>query len=276
MKTIQKNKVLILLLCMYMGLMQSCKKEVILKTSKEITVVDFANVSNEVLKVDEAKGIVWVNVPWQNGWNLKAFISHTGVKIEPTDTQIRDYTRPVTFTVTAEDGSTKNYTLIVTSAKASINFSSTVSRTQDQDFHKYLQAKTTSETYVGAGKTFLIISVGTVIEAGRNNNFGYDIYVPSSGLINGQPYFLGNFNVSTTVGFTRVITYLNSITGVSELNPNTTFSFGCWADSSPITINNYDITNKVVSGICPNLILRNLNSGQFYNGNCSFQNVPVQ
>lgn len=275
MKTIRNYRVLVLLLWVFMTFLQSCKKEIPLKNTKAITAIDFGLVQGETLKIDEAKGIIYVNIPWVGSWNLQAFITHTGTKIEPQDSQFRDYANPVEYKITAEDGSTKVYTIIVSSATAIIYFNyPTVYKLRDQDFYKYLVATTTNATHIGAGKDFLVAGIGTEPVADRKDYFGFDIFVPSSGLVNGQPYFLGTHNVSKYIGLPRAITTISKMTGVSILSSNKDYIIQC--ESGTIKIDNYDSKFKLVSGTCRDLVMRELDSGAYFRGNCDFLNVPLK
>jgi hypothetical protein len=57
-----------------------------------------------------------ISVTLPHGTNLTALvptITHTGVSISPADGQAQDFSAPLTYTVTAEDGSTQAYTVTV-------------------------------------------------------------------------------------------------------------------------------------------------------------------
>jgi hypothetical protein len=64
--------------------------------------------------VNEATKTITVNVPYGTAvTTMTARASHTGVSINPDPTAAWDYTGPVSYTVTAADGSTQAYTVMV-------------------------------------------------------------------------------------------------------------------------------------------------------------------
>jgi hypothetical protein len=70
--------------------------------------------------VHEASHTVTVTVPY--GTDLTALeptITHTGARMSPASGTAQDFSSSVTYTVTAEDGSTQKYTATVTVAAAS-------------------------------------------------------------------------------------------------------------------------------------------------------------
>ena len=83
-------------------------------TAKDITAFSFTNPA--------AAGVIngtdiAVTVP--SGTNLTALvptITHSGASINPNSGLAHDFTSPVTYTVTAADGTTKDYTVTVTRA----------------------------------------------------------------------------------------------------------------------------------------------------------------
>lgn len=278
MKTNLKSQLPAALLCACMAMLQGCSwfksEPAPKKTSKSITALDFGLVTNELVKIDEEKGIIWVNIPWQNAWNLQAFITHTGVKIEPADSQFRDYKAPVNYTITAEDGSTKTYTVIVSSAKGQVIFNSpSLFRNQDQDFYKYAFAVISNTAIFTEGRDFLIVAIGGNIVVGRKDNFAFDIYVPALKL-NGQLNVLGNFSAVSTSGSPKVILHLNEITGIPGLRSTTNYSIGSLRGN--IRIDTYDSRLKTVSGNCQGLEFRNIDTGQIYTASCDFLNVPIE
>jgi hypothetical protein len=84
-----------------------------LSDSKDITAFGFTNAGAQVVV-----GIVGtqIGVGVLQGTNVTGLISvitHTGVSITPNPSVARDFTNPVTFTVHAEDGTTKAYVVTV-------------------------------------------------------------------------------------------------------------------------------------------------------------------
>ena len=78
--------------------------------------------------IDEGPGTIAVEVPHGTEvTNLTPTITYTGKSISPTIGTPKDFTSPVTYTVTADDNSTKEYTVTVTiaasTAKAITKFS---------------------------------------------------------------------------------------------------------------------------------------------------------
>ncbi len=84
-------------------------------TAKEITSFDFEGLNPEVVGlVDEATKTVTLTVPYGTDVNaMVPTIAHTGVSIAPNTGTAQDFTNPVTYTVTAEDASTQQYTISV-------------------------------------------------------------------------------------------------------------------------------------------------------------------
>ncbi|MGI6607027.1 MAG: DUF5018 domain-containing protein [Peptococcia bacterium] len=64
--------------------------------------------------INEAAKTITVTVPHDTVvTSLTPTIAHSGVSIEPASGQARDFTDPVTYTVTAEDDTTAEYTVTV-------------------------------------------------------------------------------------------------------------------------------------------------------------------
>jgi hypothetical protein len=71
--------------------------------------------------IDHKAGTITVTVPAGTDiTKLAPAITHNGVSIDPASGAPRDFTNPVTYTVTAEDGGTKAYTVTVTVAGSSL------------------------------------------------------------------------------------------------------------------------------------------------------------
>ncbi|WP_238177842.1 DUF5018 domain-containing protein [Paenibacillus contaminans] len=83
-------------------------------TTKEISGFSFANPA-VTGTVNAASGTISVTVPYgTNVTSLTPTITHTGTSISPGNGVARNFSSPVNYTVTAEDGSTKSYTVTVT------------------------------------------------------------------------------------------------------------------------------------------------------------------
>ncbi|WP_147433444.1 S-layer homology domain-containing protein [Paenibacillus ginsengarvi] len=81
--------------------------------AKAITAFSFATPA-VVGMVDEGSGTITVNVPYgTNVTSLTPTITHTGASVSPGSGVVRDFTNPVTYTVTAADNSTKDYIVTV-------------------------------------------------------------------------------------------------------------------------------------------------------------------
>ncbi|RJE88734.1 DUF5018 domain-containing protein [Paenibacillus sp. 1011MAR3C5] len=81
--------------------------------AKAITAFGFASPA-VAGTINEAAGTITVHVPYgTNVTSLIPTITHTGASISPTSGTARNFTNPVTYTVTAADGSTKSYTVTV-------------------------------------------------------------------------------------------------------------------------------------------------------------------
>ncbi|WP_379213329.1 DUF5018 domain-containing protein [Paenibacillus sp. GCM10012303] len=81
--------------------------------TKEITVFSFASPA-VTGTVNEASRTISVTVPYGTDvTSLTPTITHTGASISPNSGVSRNFTSPVTYTVTAADGSTKSYTVTV-------------------------------------------------------------------------------------------------------------------------------------------------------------------
>ncbi len=80
-------------------------------SAKEITSFSFIQAGI----IDNAKGEITVLVPYDTDLTkLTPVIVHTGASISPLATDQQNFTSPVTYTVTAVDGTTKNYKVTVT------------------------------------------------------------------------------------------------------------------------------------------------------------------
>jgi hypothetical protein len=97
---------------------------VALNTAKAITDFTLAGQSGAI---NEGAGTIAVTVPYgTNITSIAPVVTHTGASINPVDGVPQNFTSPVTYTVTAANGTTKAYTVTVTvalnSAKAITDF----------------------------------------------------------------------------------------------------------------------------------------------------------
>lgn len=103
-------------------LFSSCEKDTEYSDQKEITSFTFADaISATINKTD---GTITAELPF--GTNIKALtpsiIISAGAKVSPASDVATDFTKPVTYTLTAEDGTTKTYVVSVTVVKIISSF----------------------------------------------------------------------------------------------------------------------------------------------------------
>jgi hypothetical protein len=90
---------------------------VALNPAKAITAFNITSPVTATGTITEATKTVAVTVPYGTAVTaMTATASHTGASISPDPGTARSYASPVTYTVTAADGSTQNYTVTVTVA----------------------------------------------------------------------------------------------------------------------------------------------------------------
>jgi hypothetical protein len=98
------------------------KPEVPVQTvfAKAITAFDITSPVSVMGFIDEAAKTIAVTVPYDTAiTSLTPTIKHTGASVSPASDTAQDFTNPVTYTVTAADGSTETYTVTVTVASDS-------------------------------------------------------------------------------------------------------------------------------------------------------------
>jgi hypothetical protein len=82
-------------------------------SAKNITKFTILGIDGSIVDGDTS-GTITLTVPFGNGFpNLTPTITISGVSVNPDSGETVDFTYPVTYTVTAEDGSTKDYTVTV-------------------------------------------------------------------------------------------------------------------------------------------------------------------
>lgn len=78
-------------------------------SAKDITAFSIGGVNGTISGTN-----ITVNMPYgTNKTNLTPTITHTGASVSPASGAAQDFTNPVTYTVTAQDGSTQVYTVTV-------------------------------------------------------------------------------------------------------------------------------------------------------------------
>jgi formylglycine-generating enzyme required for sulfatase activity/phage-related protein len=90
-----------------------------LNSAKAITAFKFTS-PNVTGTVNETEKTIAINVPYGTSvTSLTPTITYTGASVSPASGTATNFTNPVTYTVTAADGSTQDYTVTVTVAKNS-------------------------------------------------------------------------------------------------------------------------------------------------------------
>jgi trimeric autotransporter adhesin len=130
--SIRKNYLKLNIILVFLYVLSACSllpnsSEVTKNKSKNITNYSFPSLSISV-SIDEINNSVNITVPFgTNLTKLVASFSTSGVSIkigsilQISSVTQNDFTNPVTYTVTAEDGSTRNYKVTVITAAASMN-----------------------------------------------------------------------------------------------------------------------------------------------------------
>jgi len=114
----------------------ACKKDDPKSNTKSISSFVFLQSNNKFLTGDlygiRAKDTIVFNVSKGTPLNnLTPTIKFDGVSISPANEAPQDFTNPVIYTVTAEDGSTKSYTILMHSLSTSNNITSFILRKAD-------------------------------------------------------------------------------------------------------------------------------------------------
>lgn len=98
-------------------LLTACPNEVVEESSKSITSFYisessiYGDINNNTFEITGIIEIVNIK-------KLSLQIEHTGVEISPASGSEQDFTKPVKYTVTAKDGSTKVYTVTLEKAQS--------------------------------------------------------------------------------------------------------------------------------------------------------------
>jgi len=103
-------------------LFSACEKDTEYSDQKEITSFTFANAISAT--INETDGTITAELPF--GTNIKALtpsiVISSRAKVSPASDVATDFTKPVTYTLTAEDGTTKTYVVTVTVVKIISSF----------------------------------------------------------------------------------------------------------------------------------------------------------
>jgi eukaryotic-like serine/threonine-protein kinase len=129
---------ILFLLASIMLLTSACKKKRLPPPSSEKIITSFVfTVSKNAGLSTNATGIIKpdsiiINVP--QGTNLLSLIpdiTHTGVRVSPENNTAQNFTSPVNYTITARDGSTKNYVVKVSYQSSSNIITSFIFKASD-------------------------------------------------------------------------------------------------------------------------------------------------
>jgi len=118
------------ILTLGLSIFWSCKKHNVRSASDEITSFTFKAADNPSLKTDVSGevGADTITVGLPQGSNFSALIPsivYSGVSISPANNTVQDFSAPVRYTVTAQDGASRTYVVIATllsDAKAITSF----------------------------------------------------------------------------------------------------------------------------------------------------------
>lgn len=115
-------KQIILFTILIAVLFSACEKDTEYSDQKEITSFTFADAISAT--INETDGTITAELPF--GTNIKALtpsiVISTGAKVSPASDVATDFTKPVTYTLTAEDGTTRTYVVTVTVVKIISSF----------------------------------------------------------------------------------------------------------------------------------------------------------
>ena len=98
----------------------SCKKQINLSSDKNIVSVKLCTADTVLLDTNKVTvnihlDTVYIQVPYGTFINkLIPFIKYTGKKIFPSDSTVQNFSTPFNYTVTAEDGTSKTFVIVVT------------------------------------------------------------------------------------------------------------------------------------------------------------------
>ena len=152
---------------------------VALSDAKAITAFDFAALDPDVVGViNEAAKTIALTVPF--GTDVTALVPtivHTGASVSPASGAAQDFTSPVNYTVTAEDGSTQAYVVTVTPLTYTVGDTGPAGgwifydKESYSDGWRYLEAAPNDQTSRSWGTSRLDVqgADGTAIGDGKQN-----------------------------------------------------------------------------------------------------------
>lgn len=221
---------------------------VALNSAKSISSFDFNNLSI-IGNVDEVAKTVTLTVPYSvDITELTPTILSTGVAVSPTSGVAQDFSRPVTYTITAEDGTTQDYAITVNQELAmqgslqnvmeNSRFNQTITLTT---YHTDILDSVATD-HITLGKDFDTLSVShinwisdTVLEITLTGNLEENL---GSGTITLDKSVLSKSakDLSTSI-------IVNSVVPVSDIQITT------WGNASTVQI---DKTLQIGATITPN------------------------
>ncbi|AXE18665.1 hypothetical protein DR864_13335 [Runella rosea] len=247
---------------------------VVKKTTKEITAFSFGG-NSDVVDIDHTKGLIHVKALWRpQGWQLRPTISHNGLNITPTP-NTQDYSKPQKFNIIAEDGSSKEYTVIVSSAWANYvdvkSAQDATIYTHDGGYHNVLEAF--EEQIATGNKALTIVQGGSNASYTNRNNFHFvnTLKVP----------MVSNTYLRThTFTTRRRYPYLfPEATGYLMVSRGSSNYWKLTPESGMIQITAYDKTHNMVSGNFKELKYASTSSSSGYPHELSrggFMNIVIK
>ena len=149
-------------------------------SAKAITAFSFPAIPSAVININERAKTINVTAPYgTNVTSLTPTITHTGVSYSPTGAQ--NFSTPKTYTVTAEDGGTQNYTVTVNIATVAPNITTVSLPNGVEGEAGYSQTLTASGT---APITWTL----------DNGALPTGLSLATNGTISGTPTVSGTFN----------------------------------------------------------------------------------
>ena len=152
----KRKFILFAIICLFS--VQSCKKHTVLSSVKIISAFDFLKTFNNMLDKDDYAGVISNDTIYlklnegTNLTNLNPSITFSGKSISPSNLTPQNFTSPVKYIVTAEDGTSISYVVIVSllsSKKTIINFS-----------FKSIDNRTLPSDYIGKiGNDTIIVAI---------------------------------------------------------------------------------------------------------------------
>ncbi|WP_461255084.1 DUF5018 domain-containing protein [Treponema sp. R80B11-R83G3] len=213
--------------------------------------------------INEAAKTIGVTVPYGTAVNaLTPTVVHTGASYSPTGAQ--DFTNPVTYTVTAEDGTTQPYTVTVTVASASAKAITSFIFTSPEATGVINEPEKEISVTVPSG-TIVTALTPTVVHTGKSYSptGAQDFTNPVIYTVTAHDDSIQNYTVTVTVvsNDAPIAVTLNSVTqngSATQRTTQLTLNFsqaisGLSADD--ITLSGVTVTKGTLIGSGPSYIL---------------------